>query len=306
MNRLSADRTGVPAALLELARAGGVRSLFVVGTAKNVGKTVTVRALLERASARGLVCGLTSLGRDGEAADVLDGLAKPRLFLRPGTILATARGVLPRSPASEVLDLSNLQTAAGSLLYARVRSAAFYEIAGPPTTAGIRQSVGRLLELGCEQVIVDGAVDRVAALAGGEDAVIVAAGAGSASTMEEALAEIRALVGRLRVPAADPHQPRIDVEGALTASLAAQFVQAGERRQIVVRDPTRVALGGRAFLGFAERLALRCERPLRVVAVTVASIGRERYFEPRAFARAVREATGLPTFDVYAGAAVAA
>jgi len=39
--------------------------------------------------------------------------------------------------------------------------------------------------------------------------------------------------------------------------------------------------------------------------VTAASIGRDRYFEPAAFARAVALATGLPTFDVYAGARAA-
>jgi hypothetical protein len=40
---------------------------------------------------------------------------------------------------------------------------------------------------------------------------------------------------------------------------------------------------------------------LRVIATTVASIGPNRAFEPRAFAAAVAAATGLPAFDVYAG-----
>ena len=64
------------------------------------------------------------------------------------------------------------------------------------------------------------------------------------------------------------------------------------------------APGKAASHAFAH-LNVRCERPLRVVAATVASIGREHSFEPRGFAKAVAEATGLPTFDVYAGARVA-
>jgi hypothetical protein len=60
-------------------------------------------------------------------------------------------------------------------------------------------------------------------------------------------------------------------------------------------------LSGRAATNAFVRLRIRCLRPLHVSAVTVASIGRERSFEPRAFARAVAAATGLPTFDVYAG-----
>ena len=74
----------------------------------------------------------------------------------------------------------------------------------------------------------------------------------------------------------------------------------GARGQIVVSDPTRVVIAGKAFLRLAERVALRCERPLHVVAVTVASIGRERDFEPDAFREAVARETGLPVFDVYA------
>ncbi|MBV9973709.1 MAG: hypothetical protein JO135_10290, partial [Candidatus Eremiobacteraeota bacterium] len=46
-------------------------------------------------------------------------------------------------------------------------------------------------------------------------------------------------------------------------------------------------------------------QPLQVVAVTVASIGRDRYFEPRRFAQAVAERTKLPTFDAYTAAQAA-
>jgi hypothetical protein len=287
-------------ALLDLARADGVRSLFVVGTAKNVGKTVAVRAICEAAARRGLRYGLTSIGRDGEAIDASDALAKPRLFLRPPAVVATARDVLPNHPASEILDISSMMTAAGPLVFARVRQPGFYEIVGPPTASGIRDAVRRLREFGTEQTIVDGAIDRVAALAGGDDAIVVATGASGATTPAEAVDEIAALVQRLRVPRFDAREPYLRIDGALTAPIAAALANAGETRQVVVRDPTQIALSGKALLGFAKRLRLRCERPLRVVAATVASIGRDRYFEPASFAAAVAEATGLPTFDVYA------
>jgi hypothetical protein len=276
-----------------------------VGTGKNVGKTVTVRAILESASARDIAYGVTSIGRDGEAFDVADSSAKPRLFLRPGAILATARETLPRHPASIVLELSDLRTAAGTLVYAQVARAGYFEIAGPPSARGIRVCVERLRELGCEQTIVDGAIDRVAALAGGDDAIVVATGASGATTMDDAIDDVRALVGRLRVPAYDPTAPFLLVDGALTPGHAARLLAQGESRQIVVRHPTQIAVSGKAFLGLIDRLTVRCEQPLRVVAATVASIGRERYFEPRAFARAVVGATGLPTFDVYASVVAA-
>ncbi len=290
-------------ALLDLATPDGARGIAVVGTGKNVGKTVTTRALLD--ALRGRCVGLTSIGRDGEAVDIGDARAKPRLRLEPGTIVATARAVLPVSPASEMLETSELMTAAGPLIYVRVRTPAYYELLGAPTASGVRASLGQLRALGAEITLLDGAIDRVAALAGGEDAIVVATGSATAATVEEAVEETRALVARLTVPRFDERAPALKLDGALTATLAADLLARGETRQIVVCDPTQIVLAGKAFDGAARRLLLRCERPLRVVAVTVASIGRDRYFEPEAFSRAVARATGLPTFDVYAGARAA-
>jgi hypothetical protein len=293
----------VGSALLELALRDGAGGIAVVGTGKNVGKTVTTRALL--GALRGRCVGLTSIGRDGEAIDIGDARAKPRLRLDSGTILATARAVLPASPASEILETSELMTAAGPLLYARVRGEAYFEILGAPTASGVRASLAKLRALGAEITLLDGAIDRVAALAGGDDAIVVATGAATAATIEDAVEEVRALVARLTVARVDEREPALRLEGALTATLAADLFSRGETRQVVVRDPTQIALTGKAFDGAARRLDLRCERPLRVVAVTAASIGRDRYFDPAAFSHAVALATGLPTFDVYAGSRAA-
>lgn len=292
-------------ALLELVRAQGHDSLIVVGTGKNVGKTVAMRAIADAASARGVCIGVTSTGRDGEAVDASDALAKPRLRLNPQTILATARSVLAQHPASEILEVTDLTSATGPVLLARVRTAGYYEIAGPPTAAGIRRCVERMHELGCDLVLVDGAVDRIAAVAGAQDAVVLAAGASAATTMEQAVEDARALALRLRIAPVDTAQPFVRIEGALTTARAAQLAASSRGVQVVVRDAAQIAFGGRALVGALERLTLRCERPLAVVAATIASIGRDRSFEPRAFARAVASATGLPVFDVYAGTVTA-
>jgi hypothetical protein len=286
--------------ILELAIGCGARSLFVVGTGKNVGKTVTMRAVYQAAYDDGLRVGLASVGFDGEAVDQLAIWPKPRLLLRRGTIVATARKVLPRSPASEILALSRLQSAAGRLVYARAESSAFYELIGPPTASGVREVLDELL-VRCELAIVDGAIDRVAALAGGDDAIVVACGAAAANTVAQAADDAGALVQRLCVPRFDPDSASVFIKGALTPTQVAAFIAVHERRQIVVRDPTQIALHGKAASQAFAQLRVRCERPLEVIAVTTASIGPERSFEPQSFARAVAVATGLPTFDVYAG-----
>lgn len=292
--------------LFSLARAAGCNSIAVVGTAKNVGKTVVVGAICNALHAQGTRYGLTSIGRDGEAIDAADAVAKPRLLLHPGAMIATARSVLPASPAMQILDLSALATAAGTIVYAGVCEPAFYEIAGPPTASGIRATVRRLYELDAQFVVLDGAVDRTAALAGERHAVVVATGASNVGTPAEAIADVQALVSRLQIPVFDPAQPALHIEGALTSSRVAQLLAAGDERQIVVRDPTQVAVRGKVLANLSERLRLRCRRPLRVIAVTVASIGRDRYFEPRSFMQAVAAATRLPVFDAYAAKMIAA
>lgn len=288
-------------ALLDLARSNGRTSLFVVGTGKNAGKTVAMRAVAAAAARRGLTIGLTSAGRDGEMFDAVDAAAKPRLFLEPGTLIATARALLSARHDYELLEETPWQTAAGPVVFARVRGAAFFELAGPPKASELRRCVERLHEFGSDQVIVDGAIDRVAALAAGGDSVIVSVGPDAGASIEDAALNAGALVKRLCLPPFDASQPYERIEGALTAAQARALMKDASPRQFVVSDPTRVVIAGKEFLQLAERVALRCERPLHVVAVTVASIGRERNFEPGAFRDAVARETGLPVFDVYAG-----
>lgn len=274
--------------LLELARAEGARAVFVVGIGREVGKTTVVRAIYDAAGAAGLSTALASMN------------PRHRFVLRPETNFVTARNLLPRSPAAKILKFSAVQSPTGALLYARTVSGGSFELAGAPTASGVREIVDELVA-SSECAIVDGAVDRVAALAGSQGAVVVACGAAATKTMREAVEDVAALVARLSIPRFDPQAPAIDVAGALTPGCAAEFLAQRESRQIVVRDPTQVALSGRAASRALSQLAIRCRRPLRVVAATVASIGPERIFEPRGFADAVADATGLPTFDVYAG-----
>ena len=62
----------VGAAIFDLVLAAGADVLFVVGTGKNVGKTVTARAVYEAAYRRGVRVGMMSIGRDGEAVDAVE------------------------------------------------------------------------------------------------------------------------------------------------------------------------------------------------------------------------------------------
>jgi hypothetical protein len=297
----SSTSTSAPEALYALALENA-RSAIVIGTAKNAGKTTTFNALRTVAQRRGIALAVTSIGRDGEPADALDAQPKPRVRLAPGTLVALPAGLVPRSPALMILD-AGAESALGRMVFARVVLPATCEIGGPPTARAVRATIARLRELGGGPVLVDGAIDRAAALAGGDDAVIVATGAASGATVARVAAVAADTVARLTLPGRDPARERartVRVEGALDARDAEELLENARDATVIVDDPTRIAVRGALFAKLREAVDLRCERPLRIVACTTSPVGRDAVLPPRELVEAVARATGLPTFDVVA------
>ncbi len=142
----------------------GVKSLAVVGTAKNVGKTVTMNYLASRLSQRAMTVGLISSGRDGETVDSFTGEPKPSVIPPEGSWVATAEGVLGVSGTClEIADVSERSGLLGRLVLGRVIESSPVELVGPQSAQELAGVVRRLLSLGADIVLVDGALDRLAA-----------------------------------------------------------------------------------------------------------------------------------------------
>jgi hypothetical protein len=184
------------AELYELWEATGKHSAIVVGTAKNVGKTTTVNALLRIAEDRRVRLGLTSIGRDGEAFDAVDDAPKPRIFIEAGTLVAAGRALVPHARGIDVLE-ERERSALGPIVFYRANVPQYVEISGAPTAHTMRSVIERLRDLGSERVLVDGAIDRVAIVATGDDAVIVATGMSRAATTEEVASDTRRLIEKV-------------------------------------------------------------------------------------------------------------
>lgn len=182
--------------LYDLWEATGKQSAIVVGTAKNVGKTTTVNALLRVAEDRGVRVGLTSIGRDGEAFDAVDDTPKPRIFIEAGTLVAAGRALVPHARGIDVLE-ERERSALGPIVFYRANVPQYVEISGAPTAHTMRAVIERLRDLGSERVLVDGAIDRVAIVGTGNDAVIVATGMSRAATIEEVASDTRRLIEKM-------------------------------------------------------------------------------------------------------------
>lgn len=165
--------------IYDLIKQAGFRSVSVVGLAKNAGKTVTLNNIIKQSAEDAVRLGLSSIGYDGEKLDVLSRLAKPRIAVREGTLIATAADTTMRATAGlEILAATDFITALGEVLLVQAREAGHVEVAGPDSLAEMRQCIDIMQSRGCELVLVDGALDRIGSAAPTiTEATIIATGA---------------------------------------------------------------------------------------------------------------------------------
>ena len=115
-----------------------VKTMSIVGMCKNAGKTTMLNWLLEQGKLQG-VLGLTSIGRDGESTDIVTGTEKPGIFVREGTLIATAKDMLRLGDITkEILMTTGIPTPLGEVVIVRARSAGHVQLAGPSITTQLK------------------------------------------------------------------------------------------------------------------------------------------------------------------------
>jgi len=186
------------------------RRLALVGLAKNTGKTQALAALLRELERAGRRVGVTSVGRDGEEHDVIDfRIDKPRVNLPAHSLLATTDSLLSVSGVPfELLQDTGIRTPLGRVLITRLKGAGAVEVAGPSAAAQIREVSDAMLELGAEQVLIDGAIDRRAASRPDvADALIISTGAVLAPAIDDVVQITRRAVELVRLPTVERSSP---------------------------------------------------------------------------------------------------
>ena len=153
--------------------------ISIVGMAKNSGKTVALNQLIAETMEENITIGLISTGRDGEAEDIATETEKPKIFAEEGTYFATTTELLSLSEATvEIIEITDYRTALGEILIGKVKDSGYIQIAGPQSLNQIKELSQKILNLGAEMVIIDGAIDRRTAAAPSiADATILSTGA---------------------------------------------------------------------------------------------------------------------------------
>lgn len=136
------------------------RTISIIGMDKNVGKTTSLNYILEKARGS-ITLGLTSIGRDGEDKDRVTETEKPRIYIESGTYIATSKQCLFNGDITkEIMETTNIHTPMGEVVIAKAVSDGYVELGGPSINAYMKQICERLRALGCEKIIVDGALSR--------------------------------------------------------------------------------------------------------------------------------------------------
>jgi hypothetical protein len=166
--------------------------IAIYGLAKNTGKTVALNSLISELTGQGVNIGITSIGRDGEAYDVINNqLPKPRISLTPGMLVATSHVLLRQSGLRhEILEVTPYMIPLGRIIVARIMEAGFLEVAGPGIGEQTRRVAEIMLSHGAEKVLIDGAIDRRSASTPMvSDAIMMATGAALGDGIEAIVRE---------------------------------------------------------------------------------------------------------------------
>ncbi|MGH2889548.1 MAG: hypothetical protein ACRDNJ_07965 [Solirubrobacteraceae bacterium] len=183
----------------------GTRSVALVGLAKNTGKTETLAAILRELEECRRCVGVTSIGRDGEAHDVIDArISKPRIVLREGSLVASTDALVRASGlAHELLERTGVRTPLGEVVVARLAEGGAVEVAGPSAGEDLARVSDTMLSHGAGQVLIDGSIDRRAASSPTvADGLVIATGAVLGEELEQVVAATRDAVELVRLPLA--------------------------------------------------------------------------------------------------------
>lgn len=156
---------------------GSASTVTVIGLCKNAGKTTALcRLMVELAEER---LAITSVGRDGERTDIVTGTEKPEIWVREGTLFATAKGLLPTCDVTvEVLSATDVTTPLGQVAVFRALSDGYVQLAGPSAVGQLEPLAQTFRRLGAQRILIDGAAGRKSlAGAGGDGCAILCVGA---------------------------------------------------------------------------------------------------------------------------------
>ncbi len=287
------------------------RVVSVIGLVKNAGKTTCLNALLAQIYESGKLPhpAITSIGRDGESTDIVTGTCKPGIFIREGTLVATAEGLLPYGDFTrEFLLSTGVSTPMGEVFVLNARSGGWVQLGGPSMTEQLKILNRRFFDLGADCVLIDGAAGRRSlGAASVADGAILCAGASLDRSMEKVAEETAFIAALMQLPLYAGEEDAIALPGAVTDSVLVGILKQGKAlagKSLVADDPSKLLFSSQNYAKLARlgaRMCLLARPKLLAVAVNPVS-ARGWRFKPETFRQSVAARVDVPVVDVMGGA----
>ena len=256
-----------------------MKAIGFFGTAKNTGKTTTVVSLTNNSLLNQHKIGITSIGYDGEDYDNITQLPKPKYFLPPGVVIATAEKTLKNSCLDyQVLKTSNINSALGKILILKIKKPGYYILAGPTSTSNLQIVLQEYEKLGIDYVFVDGALNRIAPFAI-LDGLVMATGAARTTNVTTLVQETKAICSLFKMPAINCNMPdTITLEakkGQEVLSLKSLLTEDDGTfilKKICSTHPTRLFVPGMITLPLLQLLNKQAREPLEIIFTDVTKL----------------------------------
>lgn len=137
------------------------KSLSIVGTAKNTGKTECLNYIIRRLKDYNKKIAVTSIGIDGENIDQVTKTHKPEIEIMENMVFVTTENFYHQKKIiSEILDVSTEITQLGHLITAKAKNNGKVIIAGPSTTKWLKNIIDKMSNYQIDTTLVDGALSR--------------------------------------------------------------------------------------------------------------------------------------------------
>ncbi|OGR52324.1 MAG: hypothetical protein A2049_01295 [Elusimicrobia bacterium GWA2_62_23] len=257
------------------------RTVFIVGSRKNAGKTTFLNYALSRLRGETPV-GALSVGVDGEARDQVFGSPKPQVKAERGDLLLCAETALKGADLhAEILNVYPFRTAIGRPVLLRALRPGKAEISGPENNEQLGEILSDMRRHGARTVLVDGAVDRITQVASGGKAAFVYVAKVEPENLDSSAAGIKLVWSASGVPLCRAGEklpePVFIIDGALTAGrIPGKDVKRGT---LIMEDLTKVFLTWQQWTELRTRFELRfgAKPDLAAFVVNLCNVSRQDF-----------------------------
>lgn len=279
------------------------KAISIVGLSKNAGKTTTLNAILKEIGSHIKKVGLTSIGRDGEQADVVFGHMKPRIEVMRGTIIATAAGIIDKCNISKrIIESTGFPSALGDVYILECLSSGYVQISGPSMTAQLLELKEQLFEIGCETILIDGAIGRRSLGSSSiADGIVLCTSANVSPNIDEVVEETSFIIRLYELPIWKGGEAYL-YHGALSEESIKRIIQ--ERAKIkhkvlVIEGPDKVVCTRAQYQMLSHYFDIQVKRKAELLAISVNPTSVYGWsFDGADFVDRLKETTRIPVIDV--------